>query len=317
MLFIILILCCVSVLPAQTVSSSTKNTQDSEYIPMLVAGNQWNELYFPTLPPDQYYENTYISKLGRDTIIDDVTYFKFLTAKDEHSSVWETVGFIREDVENRKVYLKPLDKPELLLYNFDVNIGDTISTHDTRTYKEVFIIIREMEFVSIGEKLRKKMTVQSMGVDSVNRSSHEHIWIEGIGCLEGGLIMSTTATTLYGAGLYLLCFLREEALIYKQMGLFENKDCFTWSYPINIKEITSSNSTYYKIWQANSKLYINSEKQISCTIELFDLSGRILQHRKTDDGNLILDVNDYAAGVHILRITSNNSVSNHKILITK
>jgi hypothetical protein len=81
----------------------------------------------PTVGSEYYYEHTYISKLGEDTIIEGVTYFKFLTAYDVNSSIWETEGFLREDIENRKVYVKQLDKPEALLYDFNANVGDTIS----------------------------------------------------------------------------------------------------------------------------------------------------------------------------------------------
>ena len=311
-LFTIMALCCASVLSAQTVPSKTKDIQESEYMPMLVAGNQWNNLFMPTVGSEYYYEHTYISKLGEDTIIEGVTYFKFLTAYDENSSIWETVGFLREDVENRKVYVKRLDNPEALLYDFNANVGDTISTYNFHFYpQEVLLVIQNIESISIGGELRKKMTVLSISADILGHNYR--VWIEGIGCPEDGLLSAVDPADLVGSGLLLLCFSQEEVLIYKP-EMFENRDCFVWTYPQNIKE---NSSTSYKVWQANGNLHINSEKQIPCSVELFDISGRLLQHTKTDNGNVIIDINNYTAGVHIVRITSNNSVSNHKVLITK
>jgi len=284
-----------------------------EYIPMLVSDNQWNELAVnSSMPPEYQYERTYVSKLGNDTIIDEQNYFKFLTAKDELSSVWETVGFVREDIKNKKVYFKQPNKPEVLLYDFDVETGDIILSHDIQFFfEEVSVTVENVEDISINGITRKKISTCAKYEDVDNGVHQEnHVWIEGIGCLDG-LLRSTMAVQPGGGEpLSLLCFQQNEILIYKpeEIGI---EDCFVWRYINNgINENSIFDKIVIEIKNNNMKILIK-EENILVTISLFNMQGKLLYeanvHSNTD---IQLD-----SGAYIIKIDGAKKSIRRKILI--
>ena len=207
--------------------------KELEYIPMLVHGNQWNEFVRNlTIAPQHQFKNTYLTKISNDTLIDGVSYYKLLTTKDEFSSIWIDNGYVREDTENRKVYYKPMDHPEILLYDFNARVGDEIQSYDIQFKVDAFITVTSVNYVLIGGKLRKQINVESKK-DPFYFDGRDHIWIEGIGNMDGFL----KSTAIYCSGcdrISLLCFFQNGELTYKPENTYENtyiEDCFIWENP--------------------------------------------------------------------------------------
>jgi hypothetical protein len=127
-----------------------KQTQaQNEYRPMAVEGAHWvvmgfDEAYITTCITDLYEYHAY-----GDTVVDQITYKKiykrdfqfpdppyinYLSPPYIPASPYHLVYLMRDDIENRKVYAKRPDDPNLpyryeeyLLYDFSKNIGDVIS----------------------------------------------------------------------------------------------------------------------------------------------------------------------------------------------
>jgi len=209
-------------------------TPPPDYIPMLASGNQWNELAENiSLPPEYQYQRTYITKIGSDTLINGVNYYKLLTAKDELSSVWSNNGYIREDTETRKVYYKPQkDEQEILLYNFNVletQVGSEIQSYDIQAKTNVLLNVGSVEYNNIGGKLRRVVTLRSTSLDVNCICYEDHVWIEGIGNMDG-FLRSTMAIRLSGSDkISLLCFFQNEELVYKPENT-NVEDCFVYKY---------------------------------------------------------------------------------------
>jgi len=205
-----------------------------EYIPMILPENQWNELAENvSLPPEYQYQRTYITKTGNDTLINGVHYYKLLTAKDELSSIWLNNGYIREDIESRKVYYKPQkDEQEVLLYNFnvfDMRVGNEIQSYDLLSKTNVLLNVGRVEYNYIGGKYRMTVTLRSTSLDVNCICYEDHVWIEGIGNTDG-FLRSTMAVKPSGSDkISLLCFFQNEELMYKPENT-NIENCFVYKY---------------------------------------------------------------------------------------
>jgi len=269
-IFLTLFVCYSTVLLGQT--------PPPEYIPMLVSGNQWNELAENiSLPPEYQYQRTYITKIGNDTLISGVSYYKLLTTKDELSSIWLNNGYIREDIETRKVYYKPQkDEQEILLYNFnvlDMQVGSEIQSYDIQAKTNVLLNVKSVEYNYIGGKNRMIVTLRSTSLDVNCICYEDHIWIEGIGNMDG-FLRSTMAIQLNGSDkISLLCFFQNEELVYKPENT-NIEDCFVYKLITSNIEIFSLGNCSIFPNPVGDILNISCLDNTISRIEIFDNLGR-------------------------------------------
>jgi hypothetical protein len=287
------------------------------YTPMIVSGNQWNE-HAQRASPLGMIHRTYITTVGKDTIVDGQTYKKILTAKDSLSNNWEETGCIREDVVNQKVYYRPENQPEILLYDFHVQVGDTLYSYELFSGWDVKIEIKSIDYVLIDGGLRKKISILSVHSEEYDGDIYyftgHHVWIEGIGCVDG-FLQSTQAGKLDGGyGLSLLCFYQNEELIYKldDTGF---DDCFIWHIPTKIENKVVE--LPYNIQQKGNLLSVSSKMKLKFDIEMIDTTGKLLFQNASNENTIDMDISCISAGVYIIKILSNNKVYNSKIIIKK
>lgn len=103
------------------------NAQTSVYHPFPDSNSLWrvNGSYWDCNPLCDFYQYT----TGTDTSIDTHTYTKIYQSGIYSFSSWDSIyrGALRNDTLNRKVYFVDMDSTnERLLYDFSLNIGDTI-----------------------------------------------------------------------------------------------------------------------------------------------------------------------------------------------
>lgn len=99
----------------------------ANYLPLLDSINIWH-MFYNVCPVKTEENNAHFSGTSyytaSDTLVDSIVYRKFMAA--DFYSPWLT-GFIREDTTAKKVYFRDLsNNPEITLYDFSMNIGDTI-----------------------------------------------------------------------------------------------------------------------------------------------------------------------------------------------
>ena len=99
------------------------------YHPMVVENYSWNVVNLNARPGNaqNIVYQTYSEKIEGDTVINDVTYKKLWKSTDAELANYESIGLVREDVENQKVWAYVGDK-EYLIYDFACKVGDTITT---------------------------------------------------------------------------------------------------------------------------------------------------------------------------------------------
>ena len=266
---------------------------------LLKRENQWNELTENyTLPPEYRYRKTYITKIGNDTLINGVNYYELLTTNDELSSIWLENGYIREDVENRKVYYKPDDGQEALLYDFNAQVGDEIQSYDFRYERNVVITVEAINLVWINGIARKQMNVRSKPLNN-DYEYEDHVWIEGIGNMDG-FLRSTMARPCPGSDwLSLLCFFQNEELVYKP-GDTNVSDCFVWETPEqNSIQSIKDNSVIIYPNPADDLLTVSALNGTVSRIEIFDSSGRKLY---TQTHEKAINVSSFSKGLYLLKV---------------
>ena len=292
--------------------------EDIRYIPMLVQKNQWNELVKNiSLSPEYQYERTYITKLGGITDVGGVSYYELKTTRVETADVWETVGYIREDVEQQKVYYKPLEQAEILLYAFDVQAGDVLQSHDIffREPVEVTVRVDSIKTIRIDNMQRKQIYVTANGTGDYSTSPCNRVWIEGIGNTDG-FLQSTRMLPPPGSLQYTLqCFFNDDQLIYKnsETGI---EDCFVWRYPYT-GIIEPETGKDYIVSQTNNTLSIAAQNPILSTVELFDTAGKKIyeKHFNPPCYQQAIETGGWIKSLYLLRIVdTNGDISLFKII---
>ena len=115
--------------------------QKYTYKPLALEGAHWwvgfTDTNFPPWEPTDFYQ--YV--IRGDTVVDETSYkkvyYRELTDQSPHLIEYEILSrLVRDDTLNKKVYTVFLDylqwncpvNEDVLLYNFDLNIGDTMNT---------------------------------------------------------------------------------------------------------------------------------------------------------------------------------------------
>lgn len=273
------------------------NITQAQYIPLLLPENQWNEYSMKELPPEwTLHHVTYITKLGGIVNINDVDYYELLTTEDETATSFTVNGYIREDVESRKVYYIPLSYyNEILLYDFNAEVGDEIYSYDIASLVIVTITIEAVDYVLIADELRKKMTVRVRS-EEFGTEEMTHTWIEGVGNMNG---LTNSTLCIYAPGtlhLSLLCFFQNEELIYKPEDT-TIEGCFAWEL-VSIDSYAVENIAIYPNPVADI-LTISSQDNAISQIEIYTTLGEKIYNQVSEN---TIDVSFLSKGVYILRV---------------
>jgi hypothetical protein len=271
-------------------------SQDYQYVPIPTSGAIWSEVFQPPLDmwgnwPPPIFERFAFS--GEDTLINNLTYKKLYifydTAFDVNNATY--IGGIRED-ENKKVFytgeevhsFKPshYDGNEILLYNFALNVGDTLqeanlSTSDTR------IIVSNIDSIRIGNTLRKRYSFKYTFGFEVNGVK----WIEGIGNIKG-LLFTSGSTPTNGLNNYLICFKQNHEILYFN-------EYFTDCMP-SISHIRTPE-------KETKKVVVFPNPTTNCSVQ-FDISGCNIENISIFNTNgILLNYQSVVIGTEYVQIT--------------
>ena len=207
--------------------------------------DQWNVLSHGYLGPDEplYNAHTIIHSLKGDTIINDLVYQKLvghLAISSPTPNVY--IGALRF-AEDKKVFVY-YDNNEYLLYDFNVQIGDTLNIFggieyyiDNKTLPHIVVNIDTLDDGRI--KIISDAIIQEEINGIIHEEKRQKIWIEGIGSLDG--IVYNTATTMYGSGKKVLlcayhnndCCYTTDYTSYASLGCVYNDSFFTATEEVN------------------------------------------------------------------------------------
>ena len=270
------------------------------------------------------FYHTYWTFLSEDTVINGNTYKKVLTS-DSMFYFQRHIGFIRED-SSMKVYFMNLDFEEGLIYDFDVNKGDTIEINNTNIYwntnhTETTLIVDSVYYSNIIDYYQTPNNIffldsiarKIIVVRNVNIGFDKEIWIEEIGSI-AGILESGNYTNNYYEGNMLICNFQGNNHIY--FNPYYSYDCYYTQLNIN-KYRDSSIFIYPNPIDQNDYLTITAENEI-ISIQVFDLKGFRLENQVNYkyQNKVVLNFSNFSAGVYILQVKTSNNVHYGKVIKT-
>ncbi len=173
------------------------NGNSQEYHPIVNETNNWSVVSggIGAILKVCCVETNHYRFVG-DTTIQTTDYKKILSSTDSINQTWETIGFIREDTIQKKVWIRDLENKEGLVYDFDLLLGEEITLYNPFFWDTLTYNVSEIDSILIQTEYRKIFTLKNEG--------WAEKWIEGIGSEFG--IVNCNIYGLAGGFRELLCF---------------------------------------------------------------------------------------------------------------
>jgi hypothetical protein len=269
-----------------------------EYFPIVQENKEWNMLsvgYNSTFTDTIY--TTWTFKFEGDTLINNINYLKVYVSYDSLSSEWIYECCVRED-SDKKVY-KNKWETDYLIYDFGIEIGDTIVTH-YQYGASIELVVEAIDLVEIDGNLRKKFILD------YSQSDHYETWIEGIGSNRG--ILQAGTANFVGGWRWLMCMSESGQLIYMSPNF---NSCYLTSTGRQ-DNFESKIQIFPNPAIGRIQIQSPSNLKIEC-ISLIDLSGQIKKQFYLVEE--ILSISKIPSGLYILKIEHKNGLVIKKIII--
>lgn len=238
----------------------------------------------------------------KDTIINDTNYKKIWISQEEGHMTWDFFGaHIRE--EGKKVYYRPYFGDEGLIYDFTLEMGDSVLVDNPRAVDPVWLTLTNIDTIEteFGDRERWKM--------ESSLYPEADYWIVGIGSTAGIL---NSSTSVFGGlcGLYeLLCQEDNGNLSYSNP---EYQTCYL--YTVGVDRI---------MFQEPFARYVPNTKSLEIDINedygpaiflLFDINGNIIKKESNISNPKLINMSDRATGIYILTLKTQQGIKNFKFV---
>jgi hypothetical protein len=258
----------------------------------------WYEYY--------YFESAWNEKyiVTRDSIIND-TLYKVITSyiQEENNPIMEWL--FREDTIEKKIYMKRYDDPELLMYDYSMQIQDTfwfpwdiwsdynytILDSITNNLSAYINTIGHYVNVSVGDR-------RVYYFSNPNSNRREFIWIEGIGSING--ICNDYEYVDYN----LLCHYNSIG----ELDLHLNIDETCYGPILNSIKATKINRL--NIYPNPTTGIFTIECDNLNYVEIYSTTGQRLMNTRQNS----IDLNYMPNGIYIIKISNGNSIYMEKLI---
>ena len=185
--------------------------------------NKWNVMWFDGMRFDET-ARTSKYRLGKDTVIGDYTYSKFISGTYVRFTDDRKVYVYHEYFDDHDPYSEDLPTGEYLAYDFSAKVGDTLEVFSgVGTYSTYPCVVDDVQIDS--ETNLRTMTLHKIcRIDEDEYDDQEITWIEGVGSPEGFLISYLPCGWVGGGTYALLCAHKGDDLKYTG-SLYERFGC--------------------------------------------------------------------------------------------
>jgi hypothetical protein len=305
--------------------SSTAVAQQYEYVPFPTENATWKSDEFSGFCENPIgYCGSHIYSTGEELIINDTTYIGIYAGY-----LGDQVGpvaamRVQEDSINHKVFIRSVNNPhkEVLLYDFDLEVGDTIpfvnwlryeSNGDqppSGSFQHLSIAFIDSIELNADGNLRRRFHLLNLGAP-VNMTI-----IEGIGATAGlgvGIDFSE-----FEHSYQLQCLRHNDAFVYGYTLSEEALDYyyqFGYQYcapPVGIEELERSEVLFYPNPVVGNRLFCNEPLRIR-EVRMWNMLGEAVPLRLEADGVTIM--NDIPSGIYLLQIEFHNSLPSYQRIV--
>lgn len=261
---------------------------------LLVDTNKiWSHLHIsPDLgdPPPHTWTTDFI-KFGQDTIINLNHYMRVFHALDSNHLSWSLIGFIREDSTSKVFYKSLLGSGERLLYNFNVQVGDTVTIQNGLTLD---LVVDSIDSIFVYNKYRKRILLQ-----------WNEVWINGIGSMCG--VLQSGFGGITGSIDMLLCYYENDTLKLTNQYFPE---CYYNNVGINEIDKNEINVMLYPNPVVGTSLFMiegNPDKEYF-VLEIYSIIGtRLKSIIINNERQVLIRKSDFSSGLYFYKLTTSKS----------
>jgi hypothetical protein len=257
------------------------------------------------------YTNVYNYKIERDTTIGGNSY-QIISKRNAYSlscslfdfSDINTFAYIRNDSINRKVYCRIPSEGiinDTLLYNFDLQIGDTIKNClIARPLADNPLIVTGKDSVFFDGSYKKGFVMQAITI---------HKMYEMIGLTTADLFGAVDADVL-NSHFEIKCFVHGDSSV-ADYPIASTEAC---NYILaSIKKVLPSDFNLYPS-PCYSQLTIEEIGEGKTQIYVSNLIGELVFSKECTETSTKIDVNHLPSGMYILQVQSKNGVVSKKFV---
>ena len=211
----------------------------------------------------------------------------------------------REDSSKKVFFL--FDTTEVLLYDFSLNVGDTIFydylIQSGLSPYEHYKRLDSTGTVDINGQMRKIFYL-SGGISG-------NTWIEGIGAIDGeGLFAPVTDICLCGLINILACVKENDTVLW-----VDNPICGKCFCNLYVSNPESYINNYISVFPnpAIEKIIIDIKEKAS--LEIVNIQGKTIYTRSLQENSNIVDISDLKTGIYFLRFKSEDGVAVRKLVV--
>jgi hypothetical protein len=242
----------------------------------------------PEYPPFGFI-GIWINTLNGDTILNSKTYCKIYY----YSSLTNDSGYyavLFDDTINRKVYLN-FGTKDTLLYDFTLNVGDTIKeTYNVESSSSV--IICSIDSILLNNKYFKRYNLCD-GFISI---------IEGIGSNAG--LEAELNPWEYGERLD--CFYKNDSIFFPANGICQ---------VAGLEEISKKESINIYPNPANNRVTIEIPLQTEdAIISIYNITGQLLLKQSLQQSQTEISISSLAKGIYIIKVSSADGIAVKKFI---
>ncbi len=210
-------------------------------------------------------------------------------------------GWIRED--NNVIFFRE-DSVDHILYDFNVNIGDTIQWWglDTNPSSPMYFIVSTVDSITIKNEPRKRIGFDLAPNDSL--VIEIAYVIEGVGSDRG--LLPHYGYFESGGGLD--CYMEKDTFLFSR---YTFSDCTTMS----TKKIFTQKEINIAPNPSNYQIEISIEDYLTNgRIEVYDLNGKRVIQERFEGNRQVLNITELESGLYILLIKTENGIYRNKFI---
>ncbi len=284
----------------------TSNLFSQDYFKFPTSNALWNYIIVESMTYP--YEWTGIDSLGQEITIENHQYIEIYSVGLGNPYV---VGAIREDTILKKIYFHNFIN-EIVLYDFDVNIGDTVFYGEPYNYYKT---VEDIYSVNVNGQQRKMIYLINSLYSLVD------YWIEGIGSVyRYGLFYPIMPDiVLDGSTPYFGCFTHDSISYINDSTCYGTCPCTGWLVSINEVEGKDSRIKIYpNPTKNNITLDLTRRKSDYNLLEIYSCTGKLLLTKNIKLKEIInLNVSSFFKGIYLLKLTGENTVTMKKFVKKK
>jgi len=248
--------------------------------------------------------STQIYKFEGDTLVQDTLYKKVMISSDEFHETWDFFGaFIRE--ENGRVFYRELYQEEGLIYDFNLQIGDTALINNTRALEPIHLVLTGIDSVPSETGLVERWTLNCVEYPDLTET-----WLRGIGSMAG--VMNSSVEIFGGlCGLYvLLCSSEQENIFYQNP---EFGSCWLVITDIGNREAQTTPKIY--ISEPERQIVVETMSPVESTITLTRLNGQIIDRFTTHNQHIALPLSGPYSGFILVSVVQGQVTTTKKLFV--